>query len=233
MAETASSYRIQLDGRWSLEDLTILPHDYLQVYAVVAHVLMLQDLPPVDFGDGDSPLFDPFLTRTERWGMLYPWAGGYSAVNFYRALVRNLTPNSRPTIIAIQYASPGYIDLLLWASAAHVVRRIIVNISKSLRELHSFYTDIYKGMQDRKLMQVDVRKRELELSREELGFVLYAIKQLEDVSGLTAEEARALKKLAPAIENGAAELGALKVFMSLIRRVRTLAEHEHGGKIEF
>jgi len=64
-------YAIRLDGMWTLQDLSILPHEYLQVYAVSAHIQGLLivlntevDLPPPSFGK-ERPvpqLKNPFMT---------------------------------------------------------------------------------------------------------------------------------------------------------------------------
>ncbi|MBW2742160.1 MAG: hypothetical protein JRE64_25730, partial [Deltaproteobacteria bacterium] len=43
----------------------------------------------------------------------YPWQGGYSYVNIYKGLQSQIPFHHRPTIASIQYASPGWIDILL------------------------------------------------------------------------------------------------------------------------
>jgi hypothetical protein len=121
MAEPIGDYRINLDGRWDLEDLSIFPHEYLQAYALCSHLAGLEILAesdPVLFGLDDGlgdeslsvPLNVPMMTVTKGWQSKYPWAGGYSAVNFYSALIHNLEPKAYPRIIEIKYASPGFIS---------------------------------------------------------------------------------------------------------------------------
>ena len=41
----------------------------------------------------------------------FPWRGGWSAVGFYEQLRIAVPPKHRPRLVAIEYASPGFMDL--------------------------------------------------------------------------------------------------------------------------
>jgi len=166
----------------------------------------------------------------------YPWAGGWSAANFYRSLVRNLRDDAVPRVVQIQFASPGFIDLSLWLAAAAAVRRCINETAKTASIVHKTYDEIYRGMHGRKLLALDVRKKHLELTREEMSFVAEARKQLANAVGLTDGEAEGAVGLGPGTSDRALaenELGTVKVLLSVTRRIMGLAAFEEDGKAKF
>src|SRR5207248_3759476 len=97
MAKRASeTYTIHIEGKWSLEDLYVLPRTFEQVYFMVYSLF---------------PEHDDFtLERIQHTYEAFPWQGGYSAVNFYDQL-KHITPKrERPQIASIHYGSPGWIE---------------------------------------------------------------------------------------------------------------------------
>lgn len=95
----AEIYRVLMDERWELEDLYGFPHAYSQSHSFI--YCFDSDLEPRNAERIDIALQD------------YPWQGGYSYVNLYIVLHHQIPFPHRPKIAAIQYASPGWIDLLL------------------------------------------------------------------------------------------------------------------------
>jgi hypothetical protein len=248
MDTTTGRYRILLDREWSLFEFGTLPRAYLQVYAFVAHLNSWADLSTGSENDGEeSPIRLPqFIfkidatseTDDEAFGtrLNYPWKGGYDSANFYAALVRNLTQSARPRLVAVQYASPGYMDLAVWSAVAATISAIVKNLAGALRELNTLYSEIYRGMRDRELLRIDVRKKQLDLSKEEQEFLLSSITRLGILMGLTEGQRRALPDFSPGVGEDQLkinELGTLKILLSFVRRAKILAKFENDGQAKF
>ena len=134
-ADNVEIYRIQLDGEWLLKDFSEFFHIYSEVYSMCFLLTV-----PVS----SEERFEELLAR-------YPWKGGYSAVNFYDDLYREVGKANRPSVKEIQYASPGHISLLLLPGAAYAIRKIIEQFTKSGESINALYHSIYKSLLERKL----------------------------------------------------------------------------------
>jgi len=66
------TYRIAIDGDWSLADLYRFPRTYSQLYSFFYDAILRRDT--ID------------LERLQHVFQAHPWLGGYSAVNFYNEL---------------------------------------------------------------------------------------------------------------------------------------------------
>jgi len=210
MAEEWETYKIFLDGEWSLAEFYELPHAYSQVYAFVY---------ALESPDGIED-YGAVLRYAD-----YPWRGGFSSFNFYRQLQEAVPGEDRPRIISIQYASPGWMELSLAVGAALSIRTIIKAFIASASELDSLYHKIYKNIHDRRLMNVEARQAVLKLKDEELRFLEGSIKRLARLLKIPASEV-----LLAQSENPVARI---KMLLSLFRRVETLAEYEKKGKAQF
>ena len=205
------TYKIQMHGEWTLEDLYLLPHVYSQVYAL----LYALNMPLED--DKEEQLYAAFTA--------YPWRGGYSAVNFYSYL-QNLVPRpDRPKVVSIQYGSPGLLELGLVVGIAISIGYLVKNFSRVIIDLHAVYNDIYKGLQDRKLMRIEVKRRELALETEQLQFINDASQRLSEMMGFKNVEQ--INRLT------GNPLATLKILLSFYRRIRTLAGYEEEKKAKF
>jgi len=208
---TDNTYRIKMNGDWTLEDLYWLPHVYSQVYAF----LYALNMPLTDYGE----------ERLHITFTAHPWLGGYSAVNFYGYL-ENLVPRSdRPRIVSIQYGSPGLMELALAVSVALSIGALIKTFSRAVLDLHSLYSSIYRGLQERKLMRIEVKRKELALESEELQFINEAAQKLSEMMGF--ENVEQINELT------GNPLATLKILLSFYRRIRALAEYEKEKKAKF
>jgi hypothetical protein len=238
-ANPIGNYRIKLDGRWLFEELSELPHIYLQAYGFFAEIESIVGIDNIlrePEGAVRHPLEIELINPVDMRRFNYPWAGGWSSTNFYTSLVRNLRFDAVPKLLQIQFASPGFIELSLWLAAAAGVRRCINETAKTASIVHKTYDEIHSGMARRKLLAFDVRKKQLELTREELAFAKESRQQLSDALGLTAEEGKAVTQLSPGTADEASaenELGTVKVLLSLTRRIMGLSKFEEDGKAKF
>lgn len=150
-------YKINVDKKWSLEDLYVFSRTYEQVYFLAYS--LLPDLP------------EAAIDRVSRAYQTFPWRGGYSAVNFYNQLKYSVPSTERPAVLAIRYASPGFIELGLLLSVAYSVSKLVKYAANSAKELNSAYNEIMSDLQKRKLLRLEVKKKEIELSQAQLNAV--------------------------------------------------------------
>ena len=80
-------------------------------------------------------------------------------------------------------------------------------------------------MQERKLLRMDVKKKELELKEADLKFVNSSTKSLAKLMGF-----KSIKELHKVTRD---PLKSLKILLSFYRRIRDLADYTNKGKTKF
>lgn len=205
------NYRLEMDREWGLLELSGFGRQYVQVYSL---------LYALQFGAQEGP-----DDGTLRAFGAFPWTGGWSAVGFYDSLRIAMPRDHRPRIVAIEYASPGYIELGVAVVVAANIRRIVDHVCGIVDRANATYRGIYKAAMERKLLKVDVRRAQLELERDELEFAAGAARELGATMDLDlADELEGLT------EN---PLVRLKILLSLYRRVRYLSKLQRSRHIRF
>lgn len=207
MAEV-SSHKIYMNGRWEIRDLSFFPHRYEEVYSFLYSLTA----PP-------GPRRDQVIELFNR----YPWRGGYSAVNFYNDLYRNIPRDDRPLITGIRYASPGYIELTAVILIVTQIDKILSATMKAWDHVDRKYTTIHKRAMERRLLSLNVKEREQKLAHDDVLFALEACKELADAIGL--DNPQALEKL----NNN--PVARLKILMAFYRRLRQLGTFVEEGKV--
>jgi hypothetical protein len=149
--------RIAIDGRWELSDLYEFSKNFEQCY--FAYLAIMGKHAYFEVGTFDRAFFQ------------YPWQGGYSTVNFYRALKRDTPRDMHPRVVSIRYASPGYIELGLFITAALAVAKAIKELAISVDSVTTTYRNIHKALHDRKLLrfegdshQLDIEMRNIQIA---------------------------------------------------------------------
>ena len=186
-------YRIILpeSGDWTLHDLYVFPHAYEQCYAFI--YCLATDLHARDRESIDQAILE------------YPWNGGYSYVNFYALLQRQVPIRDRARIQSFHKASPGWIDLVLNLEAAAEVAKAIAVLSGAATAGAAAYTKTYKLLLSLKTErekaateQLQLRLKQIKLIRstcEELAKSL-GFKNLDDLHKRTGDPEKSLKILA-------------------------------------
>ena len=208
MDDYYGDYPIFIDKRWSLEDLYKFPRAYEQVYFAYEAILPAPD--------------EQTNERIERAFRAFPWRGGYSAVNFYNQLKYATPPKKRPVIQRMQYASPGVIELFLSLPLALQISAYVGAVAGAIGTCNKVYNTIHTDLQKRKLLRIEVERKKLELVRENYDFLVRSTEEMSKVLGLQSPQALLQRTDDP--------LDALKILLSIYRRVRTLAEYENKGK---
>jgi len=204
---------VGIDGVWTLEHFSRFTRTYEQLYSAFysQHPTIL------------SSLDEQGEERLRRIYAAYPWRGGYSAVNFYASLRYFTPPNSRPVLKRVVYESPGIMELALVVAVALSISRVVRAVAGAGREANALYSEIHRGMQERKLTDLDIKRRELELTQEQLAFAREAQDRLSEVMGFPYLDA--LRRLTTN------EVAGLKIVLSIFRRARLLGDDERGGNL--
>lgn len=205
------AHAIQIDGRWSLEDLYIFPRAYEQVYFALDAVLPTSDEHHED--------------RVDRAFEAFPWRGGYSAVNFYNQLKYATPPQLRPRILSIQYASPGWLELSLILGHAAALGVIVTAVARTIDRCNRTYNGIMTDLMKRRLLRIEVERARFSLQRDEIELVDKAADAMAKLLNLGSADTVHQRTKKPLI--------SLKILLSLYRRVRTLAEYQVEGKADF
>lgn len=206
-------YRIEIDKRWDLEDLYRFPRAYEQVYFALFSLFPHDD--------------ESTRERIDRAYASFPWKGGYSAVNFYSNLKYILPKRQRPAVASIQYASPGWIELFhVVLPVAFGIAAVVKAVCSSINNANNTYTNIHKGLADRKMLRIEVDRKELELLEQHLNFVKKANLDMAQILQLPASQIEVINA-----KTGSA-LKTLKIFLSIFRRVKILAEYQTKGKAD-
>jgi RNA-binding protein YhbY len=208
MEDQFEDYTIPIDGRWSLEDLYRFPRAYEQVYFALEAII------PAENQEVEE--------RIEYAFRAYPWQGGYSAVSFYNQLKFATPIRRRPVIRRMHYASPGLIELYLNLPLAVQLGSIVTSVAGSIGICNKVYNSIYADLQKRELLKIEVERKRIELSREEIEFVTDAsetMAKLMDIPSVAAIHARTGNPLI-----------SLKILLSVYRRIRILADYKIRGK---
>lgn len=203
----ATSFTIHIDGNWSLEDLYLFPHTFEQMYFFVRSL--------------DTNLNEVEIERIDFAYNSMPWQGGYSAVGFYNQLKTSTPAQRRPKLKSFQYASPGVIDLALIVAYGLSVGKLVKIFCSSVESINATLSVIYRDLQKRKLLRIEVEERRLQLSRSELDFSEECAETIASIFGwdvkyLTAKTGNPYK--------------TLKILLSIARRLRILAEYQLKGK---
>jgi len=210
----SESYFIQLDKRWKLDELSNFSKNYEQSYYAVFALEALR---------ADSSLGFDTQERLLSQMSLYPWKGGYSTVHFYYGVKRIVGRKRQPEIQKIKYSSPGFIELSAIQDIALNLGIIVASVCGSIKLINSTYNGIYKGLRERELNEVSVEKARLELTKEKREFLLQSIDEVGQQLNLGDQE-----KL---IEASGNEFRALKILLSMYRRVRIVAQFQEDNKV--
>lgn len=213
MALKAKTTQLEIDGRWSLEELADATKDYIQLYGFAYS--LIPDLPSA---------------RQEEVDYIYgkfPWRGGYSTVNFFNQLFHKIPPKLRPEVQRIQYASPGFIELAELLVVAATVAKIIGTVCESIQTVHDLYRNIQKASIDHELSKINLTKKGLKLKQQQITFCEESAKKLAKAFGLTeAQEHLIGQKVRgnPVMK--------LKILLSVFRRVEPLAKKQAERKLK-
>lgn len=184
------TYRILLDGKWSLEDLMIFSRIYFQNYS------FLYCLETHAVGISSSKIASVLNE--------YELRSGYHYASIYEIFRSHIDKDDLPQIKSIQYASPGWMDLALNPEVALQFAKVIgiylgtpVAVGETYKRLHKIYTDLDKRRKETKITSLKLQRTEIaeankltnELAK---GLGFESLEQLDSYTKDPEESARLL-----------------------------------------
>jgi hypothetical protein len=202
-------YRALIDREWSLQDLSVFPHSYGQIYAFI--YCLDTDLRPRDRERINVALEE------------YPWLGGYSYVNIYTVLQNQVPASQRPRIRSMSKASPGWIDLYLNVDVALQIAGVVALLSGGLAAAAVAYRHIKTTLAKMNLERKSSQLEKMRLSHQEAKEITAMCAEMAKFLGFTS-----VKELHQ--YTGSAEV-TLKLLLAHYRRVSTLVKFVNDGKL--
>ena len=204
-------YKILLDGKWSLEDLSVFSRVYFQNYS------FLYCLDTSAIGNASNQISSVLNTYELRHGPSY--------VNIYDIFRSHISKEERPQINSIQYASPGWIELALDPEVATQFAKVLaiylsatVATATAYKKLYKIYSDLTKSRKKLQLSKLTLKAEEIKIV-ENLN--------IELAKGLGFNSLPELDKHTKDIEESS------KLLMAHYRRVKKIGTFVTLGKASF
>ncbi len=198
-----------MDERWELDDLYEFARGYSQSHSFIYCF--------------DSALDPKNSRRIDIALEEYPWQGGYSYVNIYNVLHNQIPIQDRPRIASIQYASPGWIDMILNPEVAlQAAKSVGILVSAGVGAVEAF-----KRIDKARLEIAAERKRkQAELASLSVSEAKSLIAMSEEIAKYIGfENLRSLNNRTKDPEV------TLKLLLAHYRRLRVLGDYVENGKI--
>lgn len=205
------SYKIDLpeSGKWTLHDLYKFPHSLEQCYSFIYCL------------DTELPARD--RERIDYAFSAYPWRGGYSYVNIYQVLASQIPPRSRPKIISMHKASPGWIELLANLDAIEAIAKAIAVIAGSIATTTFAYSKTTKYLANLNNIRKEADVKDLQLTRLQITELNLLCKELADSLGFKSIDELHRRTQNPEV--------SLKLLAAHYRRMQILLEYVQKGKV--
>lgn len=139
--ERTSNYMLGLDNQLFINDLSVIPRIFEQLYSFhygLAHLGRVS-------------------IRNTMLRLMGSWAGGISAVNIFSGLKSVIPVLHRPEISSLQYNSPGHIELNLLPDLAQSVQDVSERVESEFiyERLEKMYKNTYAYFKDKGLSGFD------------------------------------------------------------------------------
>ena len=126
------SYSVLIEGGWSVKELGEFPHVFTKLYSLLYGLDVLH------------------LPRLEN----FPWRGGFSAMHFFDWAAKRIPSEDRPSVSAIQYASPGFMRFDLHGPTADQVGHCIANYKSKNHSLAAAFSELTAYIRNERLNEV-------------------------------------------------------------------------------
>ncbi|WP_137899028.1 hypothetical protein [Sphingomonas sp. 2SG] len=203
--------RFLVNGEWDMREFSRFHAQISDLYAFSQGV--------EEFADANTPVEKK---RDIVKAFVKPWEGGGSYVGFFRSLAKAGGEDARPDIKAIQWASPGYMDVVGEAEAFEKLISLVDHFGRNRRAIMEAYDHLWSYLQEFKLL--GARKRGDFATDSVLKEVESRGKDLGKVLGATAYST--LKRMA-----GEDAIVTAKVLLATERRVSRLYDFFSEGRV--
>lgn len=205
------TYRILLDGKWSLEDLMVFSRVYFQNYSFIYCL--------------ETDVVDVAKYRIEKVLDEYELRSGLSYVSIYDIFRSSVQKSDLPQIDSIKYASPGWFDLILnvdvaiqFAKSLAVYLSAPVAAAEAYKRLHKIYIELDKRRAEAKLQSLKLTVAEAKAAEVLIKLLAKGIgfNSLDDLNKYTKNEEESARLL-----------------MAHHRRLTKIAQFVKSGKASF
>lgn len=208
-----SSFEVGIKGDWFVQDLDVFAKLYSQLYSIFYCT---------------RPQFVANIGEKFRRYIRSPWTGGFSRVNLFAAMKEMIPSLHDLKIREIRYASPGHIGLEALESVNSAVIKAVLLYSTQSGLMREIEKKINITLDADKLKTRDLslyNDDSLPITRES---VVYLKAQLDLAAPMldVSDELSEISRYSPNI------VVTSKVFLSLLTRVRKLAELQRTGLLD-
>lgn len=194
--------RYMVDGKWEVSEFSKFHRNLSDLYALSRSVESFEDESiPID---QRRKIMDSFVQ---------PWRGGGSYVSFFQEITRSGGRQNKPVVDAIQWASPGHMDILGDQASFERISRLLTHYNSNKTKIDRAYDAFWKYLSERRLLKAS--RRSFDKNGPTADLVNERAKAFSKVLGLTSY--RTLKKL-----SGNDPLIASKVLLASTRRLEKM-----------
>ncbi|NWD85666.1 hypothetical protein [Pseudomonas sp. K5002] len=206
-----SDYKVvEIDGRWEISDLRKFSDLVQDCYSFGFALLGAT-------GNAAKEKIDSLFHK-------HPWRGGFSSVNFFKELYKNIPQEDRAGIREINYASPGEIKFYMNGDVADSIRELVLDINDDESPAQESYKAARTFLQNRNwLSKSDV---DIDLSDSDLKELIELLDTSCKAFGLEEHSEHIL-----ALASGD-PLSAVKIVLAYFRRLQGLADYVATGKAQ-
>lgn len=208
-----TKYNVPIDGNWFIKDLDNFSNVYSQLYA---------------FFYCTKPQFITDIGNRVARLLGAPWTGGFSRVNLFDALQKNVPAIHDLKIHQMKYASPGDITIDALESVGASVTSTVIRYRRERTELVSIVKSLNIMLSDKALKRLDLSKYtdlKLPLTQQDKDYITEKTESLAQLLAIENEFSD-LSSRSPNIVVSA------KVLLSVVNRVERLADFAASGLLD-
>lgn len=208
-----TKYNVPIDGNWFIKDLDNFSNLYSQLYA---------------FFYCTKPQFMTDIGNRVQRLLEAPWKGGFSRINLFEALQKNVPAVHDLKIHQMQYASPGDITIEALESVGGSVKNAVICYRKNVADIAADMKSLNNVMSDRALRRVDLSKYsdlKLPLTDDDKKYIAEKTESLAASLAIEAEFAD-LASRSPNMVVSA------KVLLAVASRIERMAHFQDAGLLD-
>jgi hypothetical protein len=208
-----TKFNVPIDGNWFIKDLDNFSNVYSQLYAFF-YCTKPQFI--MDIGN-----------RVERL-LGAPWTGGFSRVNLFDALQKNVPAVHDLKIHQMKYASPGDITIDALESVGTSVKSTVIRYRQERAELVTIVRSLNVMLSDKALKRLDLSKYtdlKLPLTQQDKDYIAEKMESLAKLLAIEGEFSD-LSSRSPNVVVSA------KVLLSVVSRIERMADFAASGLLD-
>lgn len=208
-------FSVPIDGQWFLPDLAKFSNSYTRLYA---------------FFYCTAPRFVTNLQSKIARYMQSPWQGGYSRINLFDAMNRQIPSVHEMRVARYDYASPGEIEIEALDSVGESIKRTVLAYVSKKDEVDRCLRKLDATLGTAKVRKIDLsRSSEEELARTVIAVLLNSMNQaIHDLASLLGlhDQISLLRQSSPN------SVVTAKAVLAFGKQVKIIAEYQSAGMLD-